>query len=327
VSPEADAKPDPVPVALLTGFLGSGKTTLLNRLLAAPDFAGTALIVNEFGEIGIDHLLLTAPEEQIVLLDNGCLCCALRDDLATTIAELLRRRDTAPSAPFRQIIVETTGLAEPAALLQELAGQAESGGYALDGVLTLVDATNGLATLDRHPEAVGQAAIADRLVISKSDIAVPEATATLRRRLGAINPEAPIQLASEIALERGLVFGAGACDPGDSWLEAARHHHHDDHIASFAIVLDKPIGWTAFKLWMGTLAAVCGDRLLRVKGFLGPAEAPDRPYVIQGVQGIFHPPVQLPAWPSEDRRTRLVFITDGLSEALIRQTMAVWDDF
>ena len=318
-------QPDRIPIAVLTGFLGSGKTTLLNRLLKLPELADTAVIVNEFGAIGIDHLLVEHASEQPILLGNGCLCCTARGDLQRCLDQLRRRRACGDIAPFRQVVIETSGLAEPAPILHTL--------------VTDPDVTRAFA-LDRQEEARRQVAVADRLAITKTDLAGTDAAA-LTRRLQAFNPGAPIAPAADAAIGRGLIFGGGVLDPrsgdfdAERWLRAAAydagpvhaHHRHDDRIDSFCLVRARPIDWDGFKLWLAALTALCGERMLRVKGFVAATASPDRPFLVQGVRHVFAPPVQLTAWPSDDRRTRLVFITQGLSRELVAKTMEIWDGF
>jgi len=313
--------PDPrLPVAVLTGFLGSGKTTLLNRLLKRPELAETAVIVNEFGAIGIDHLLTEHASERPILLGNGCVCCALRDDLRRALEELRRR-----GAPFRRVVLETTGLAEPAPILQTLIHDPDvAKGYALAGIVATVDAVTGAGALARHEEARRQVAAADRLVITKTDLAGADAPA-LEARLRAINPGAAIVPASA---REGVLFDDSARSDPERWFGTfAEPRHAGNGLQSFCLVRDRPVDGDGFALWLASLAAASGERLLRIKGFVATTASPDRPYLVQGVQHVLSPPVQLAAWPSDDRRTRLVFITDGLSRDLIAKTMEVWDDF
>jgi G3E family GTPase len=323
------------PVALLTGFLGSGKTTLLNRLLKRPELANTAVIINEWGAIGIDHLLVESAREP-VLLENGCLCCNALGDLARALDGLRRRRVRGEIA-FDRVVIETTGLAAPAPILASLTADPEiAGTYVLDGTVATIDAACGAATLDRHEEARRQAAVADRLIVTKTDIA--EAWGDLLARLRTLNPAAPIDRAREIEPGLAHLFCGRSVDP-QRWLDATaydsgdRHAHThaeghgDGRIQSFVLTREQPMSGDAFKLWLSVLAGLCGERLLRVKGFVAVSEGPDRPFLIQGVQHVFEPPVRLAAWPSDDRRTRLVFITEGLSRELIAQTLEVWEDF
>jgi G3E family GTPase len=315
-----------VPVAVLTGFLGSGKTTLLNRLLKHPELRDTAVIVNEFGAIGIDHLLVEHAGAEPILLENGCLCCTARGELAATL-DSLRRRRARGEVPFSRVIVETTGLASPAPILDALVGDADvAHAFVLGGIVATVDALCGARTLDRYEEAREQAAIADRLVLTKTDLAESDAAATLAARLRALNPAAPIDRGADAAVGQELLFcGDPTASRFDAY-DAAESHPHG-RIQSFCLTRDRPIGWDALKLWLSVLAALCGERLLRVKGFVAVAQSPDRPFLVQGVQHVFDAPVQLRAWPDNDRRTRLVFITDGLSRDLVAGTLDIWDDF
>jgi G3E family GTPase len=317
--------PDPgrIPVTLLTGFLGSGKTTLLNRLLCLPELRDTAVIVNEFGPIGIDHLLVERASVEPVLLENGCLCCSTRGALAATLDGLRRRRARDEIVPFRRVVIETTGLATPAPILETLRDPDLTPAFGLVGIVTTIDGLCGASTLDRYEEARRQAAIADRLVLTKTD-AGGESVA-LATRLRALNPAAPIDRAAEMALGTEILFSAGS-DRARSEAYGREGHRHEG-IETFCLVRNRPIAWDGFKLWLSVVAALCGERLLRVKGFVALAEVPDRPFLVQGVQHVFDAPVQLPAWPSDDHRTRLVFITEGLRRDVIANTMDVWSDF
>ncbi len=329
----ASARPDPIPLVVLTGFLGAGKTTLLNELLKSPALAGTAALINEFGEIGLDHLLVRTVESDIVMLTTGCICCTVRGELVGALEDLTRALDNG-RVTFNRVVLETTGLADPAPVLHTIMAHPYLlMRYRLEGVITLVDAMAGGATLDRHRESVKQAAIADRLVITKTDLlpADDEGLAHLRARLRALNPAAPILDAAkgEAAPER--LLDCGLYDPGRKtadvrrWLAAeaysapgtAADTAHDDRVRAVTFSTDKALTASAFDMFLELLRALHGPKLLRVKGILKLAESPDTPTVIHGVQHIFHPPAVLPAWPDEDRRTRIVIIGIDLEMATI----------
>ena len=316
-----------LPVTLLTGFLGSGKTTVLNNLLRQPGLARTAVIINELGEIGIDHDLVETATEDFVLLKSGCVCCSVRSDLIDTLRDLFLKRVRGQIAEFDRVVIETTGLADPAPVLHTLTGDPlVTARYRLDGVIATVDAANGGDTLDRAFEAVKQAAIADRILLTKTDLADAGAAGRLMARLHALNPAALIvPVVNGVADPAGL-FDIGLYNPATKsldvqrWLnaEAFEHHHdhgdelsrHDHSIRSFVFTLDHPIASEALKHWIEMLVAFQGPDLLRVKGIVNVADRAG-PLVIQGVQHIFHPPIELAAWPSGDRRSRIVFITRG----------------
>lgn len=335
-----------VPVTVLTGFLGSGKTTTLNRLLKAPHLADTVVIVNELGEIALDHLLIESKSENLVLLSNGCVCCTVRIDLVDTLRDLLTERGRRIAAMPR-VIVETTGLADPAPILHTLiVDPAIAPHYRLQGVVATVDGVNGARTLDSHFEAVKQAAVADRILLTKGDLASAEGLAALKSRLHTLNPGAPVVEVVDGRIEPAGFFSPSPYDPdsrsGDvrEWLResGADHdddgddHHdghdhggvgrHDDHINAYSFAIDGPVNWSDFTHWLELMAAMRGEELLRVKGLVARADEPDRPMVVHGVQNIFHPPVQLERWPSADRRTRLVFITRDIPRDLIERTLA-----
>jgi G3E family GTPase len=319
-----------VPVAVITGFLGSGKTTLLARLLRDPALARTAVIVNEFGEVGLDHLLVEASDEEILLLDSGCVCCSVRGDLVRTAGSLLARRAAGAITPFERIVIETTGLADPAPILQALmTDPAIADSLRLESVIATVDAAAGAASLDAHPESVKQAAIADRIVVTKTDLADPVVNGLLAR-LNALNPAALKLTAVHGAVDASRLFGgmydAQARGPDvRRWLAAdafphgrADHGHHhaadrrDGAIASFCLRRSTPTRAVTLALFLQVLAEHCGARLLRLKGLVDVLESPGRPAVIHGVQHGFHPPAWLDAWPDDARSTRIVVIAQGL---------------
>ncbi|MBR1177171.1 GTP-binding protein [Bradyrhizobium sp. KB893862 SZCCT0404] len=344
------------PVTVLTGFLGSGKTTTLSRLLKALEFAGTVAIINEFGEIGLDHLLIETTEERFALLDNGCICCTVRNDLVDTLLGLVARSEAGLLPDFRRVVIETTGLADPAPILHSLLAEPRlAQAYRIDGVLATVDAVNGLATLNAHREAVKQVAVADRLLITKTDLIEETALAPLLARLTALNPtatmirsrdgDAPPDALVGVGLDRpraapGEVvnwfkWATGATERSGFRAEAhdvacedpgcAHPSHglrHGDGITTFSIVIDRPIAWGPFKQWLEYLAMLKGEDLLRFKGLIHIAERPDTPIVVHGVQHVFHPPSELSSWPSKERSTRLVFITRGIQRALIESTLS-----
>jgi G3E family GTPase len=350
-----------IPISVITGFLGSGKTTLLSRLLKHPDMADTAVLINEFGEIGLDHHLVEAVSGEMVVMDSGCLCCTIRGDLAQSLRTLYFRRVRGEIPQFKRVVIETTGLADPAPILQTLMEDPiiESY-YRLDTVVTTVDAVNGKSQLDAQFESVKQAAVADRLLLTKCDIAMPETVATLKARLSTLNPGAPLFEVSHGEIEPARLFGAGLYNPAtktvdvQNWLRAEayeqpahdhddHHHHdhghdhdegchghdhaaqdvnrHDDRIRATCLTFDEPIDWEAFSLWMGSLARYRGEDLLRVKGILNVA-GEERPVAVHGVQHVFHPPARLPHWPSEDRRSRLVLITRDMDRAFLEESYA-----
>ncbi|MEA3153607.1 MAG: hypothetical protein QOK44_1196 [Betaproteobacteria bacterium] len=329
-----------IPVSVLTGFLGSGKTTLLGRLLRDPSMSRTAVIINEFGAIGLDHELIETSDESFVRLSNGCLCCNVRSDLTLTLGDLAARRAAGTVPPFERVVIETTGLADPAPILHALMTDRDlCEVYALDGVVTTVDAITGIATLDAHEESVRQAAVADRIVITKTD--VPESrSAALTERLSKINPGASVMEVVRGAIAPSALFGCGLLDATrkivdvQAWLacEAIErtdtghaHHHHTPGISTFCIVRDEPVRAVTLALFLSALAENCGPDLLRMKGIVHVAEEPDRPAVIHGVQHVYHAPVWLDHWPSDDRRTRMVFIGRRIPEAWVRALLDLLD--
>jgi G3E family GTPase len=321
---DRDRSAERTPVGVVTGFLGSGKTTLLNRLLADPRMAKSLVLVNEFGEIGLDHLFIEARDGDLVLMKSGCVCCTVRGDLEVTLRDIAARRQREAIPPFDRVLIETTGLADPAPIAGLFLNHPlVAHDYRLDAIVATVDAVHGGRQLAEHAESVKQAALADRLVLTKGDLA-GEGAGALRARLAALNPGAALHAAVKGAIDPALLFGAGPFDPegrsekARAWLAAERYGHHahghDDHdaaIGSFSLVHDAPLDWDRFQRWLGALRAAHADRLLRVKGILNVA-GESGPLVIHGVHDTFHPPVALAAWPDDDRRSRLVLIVHGL---------------
>jgi G3E family GTPase len=343
--------PPPIPFTVLTGFLGAGKTTLLNRLLTDPSLSDALVIINEFGEVGLDHLLIEKVDGDMLLMSSGCLCCTVRGDLITTLEDALRKRDNGRIKAFSRVIVETTGLADPAPVLHTIMHHPYLMlRFRLQGVVTVVDAINGSATLDSQEEAVKQVAVADRIVLTKTDLATtPEqirAVVDLRARLTALAPAARIvEVADAQAaniLDSGLFGFEGKSPDVARWLndealseaqaqpqdaQPANAHdpnRHDSRIRSFCLTSDRLISPATFDLFMDMLRNVHGSNMLRVKGLIGLSDDPARPVVIHGVQHVFHPPVRLDGWPDGEQLTRIVFILRDLEP---QHVQGLWSAF
>jgi G3E family GTPase len=306
----------PIPVSVITGFLGSGKTTLLGRLLRHPAIGRTAVIINEFGEIGLDHELVEASTETLIALPNGCLCCKVRSDLTLTLLDLAARRAAGTVPAFERVVIETSGLADPAPILHALISDPDLAAlYEFDRVVTTVDTIAGISTLDRHRESVNQIALAERIVLTKTDICEREPEAILRR-ISTINPRAHVVRAVRGEIDPSALFGGvvGQSSRDAMLLDAFAEgggdvaHSHTDEITSASLVREQPISAVTLALFLAALAENCGPDLLRMKGIVCVAEARERPAIVHGVQHVYHAPAWLDDWPSDDRRTRMVFI-------------------
>jgi G3E family GTPase len=340
---DADKSATRLPVSLITGFLGSGKTTLLNKLLRHDGMADSAVIINEFGEVGLDHLLVEAIDGEVAVLASGCVCCTLRSDLEETLRGLLIKRDRGEVPPFSRVLVETTGLADPAPIVQLLLNNPLVCHYVrLDAVVTTVDTVNGLRQIGEHAEAVKQAALADRLLLTKTDLAGADSIAQLNRLLVTLNPGATRHCVPNGEIAPDALFGAALFDPARKtadvrrWINESayrvhgerghdRHSHeapaHDDAkhahaggISAYCLISDEPLSWDAVSSWLARLRKSAGEDLLRVKGILNLI-GENAPVAIHGVHHVFHAPVQLESWPDADRRSRIVFITRGIEPA------------
>jgi G3E family GTPase len=356
----------PIPVSVLTGFLGAGKTTLLNRILSDPAMRNTAVVINEFGEIGLDHLLVEKTDDNIFEMASGCLCCTIRGDLVDTLIRLIEKRDRGEVLAFARLVIETTGLADPAPVLHTVMSHPYLvQRYRLEGVIAVVDTVNGEATLDAHAEAVKQVAVADRIVITKADLLSglkgEDRLHAIIARLRKLNPAARLlEVARDVTPER--LFNTGLYDPATKtsevrrWLAAEaydpaarrggrgrRSHHrghdhghnhghdhdvnrHDDHIRAFCVTSERAIEPWGFDLFCDLVKSYHGPNLLRLKAIVKLSDDPLRPVVIHGVQHIFHPPVRLAAWPDADHRSRLVFITRDIDKAEIDKLFAAFTD-
>lgn len=357
---------DTIPITVLTGFLGSGKTTLLSKLLRHPGMDKAAVIINEFGEVGLDHELIEKSEEEPILMESGCLCCTLRTDLVETLHDLFGRRARGESILFDRVLIETTGLADPAPIVHTLIADPLIGRcFHLDSVIATVDAAAGGQTLDAHEESVRQAAVADRLLITKTDIADAAAISRLDERLDAINPGADRYRVLDGEIEPARLFGAGLYDPKTKSADVQRwlneeayaddakseaeadghdhghnhhghdHSHHDhghdhdhdhdhhDGINAFCLYKDEALSWESWVGFLQSLIDARGQDMLRIKGILN-VEGLEQPVAVHGVQHVFHPPAILEKWPSDDRRSRLVFIAKDVPQQVIRTMLDSW---
>ena len=323
-----------IPVTVITGFLGSGKTTLLSSILKKKEMQKTAVIINEFGEIGLDHALIEHTDENIVELQSGCICCTIQGDLNKTLIDLFDKMMNGKVSSFNRVLIETTGLANPVPIIHTLMSSIELIRiYSLDGVITVVDSVNGEKTLDLHEESLKQLALAEKIILSKTDIVNKDDIKSLVYRIKEINPVSQIIFSKfgNIPLEK--IFGLGAYDPYKKsadvkkWLAAEKykdkkhHHHHDvnrhnENIRAFSMMSENPVNMIAFSFFRDMITAALGANLLRMKGIINIA-GEERPAVIHGVQHIFHPVQWLEKWPDNDRRTKLVFITQNIKKEQI----------
>lgn len=346
---------DKTPVTLLTGFLGSGKSTLLSQILQDPAFSKTAVIVNEFGEVGLDDFMVTHAKEQILEMTTGCLCCTIRGDISQTLLDLFSKRSAGEIAPFERVIIETTGLADPVPVIHTLTKDPEiSDHFSLSGVVVTVDAANGSSTLDRQEECLKQVLVADRVVLTKTDLDIEEGQVTaLRARLNRLNPTAQLleKQSSDFQLETlfdTALFNEKTKSPDvQKWLNMENmthnhghehhdhdhdheHHHdinkHGDDIECFSLILDQPVSAQSFLMAIRLLIGKHGQHLLRIKGVVFIEEDPSKPFVLHGVQHVFHELIQLENWPSDDHRTKIVFITRELPKTMIEAYFTSWLD-
>ena len=345
---------DLIPVTLLTGFLGSGKSTLLTEILEQPAFVNTAVVVNEFGEIGLDGILIKHSEDQIVEMTSGCLCCTIRGDIRQTLLDLHSKRTNGDIPDFNRVIVESTGLADPAPVVHTLMSDPLlDRRYMLGGVVTTVDALTGVVTLENHKECEKQVAVADRLVITKTDLVnSPDAQGSLgdlQARLSALNPTAIILDRNNAEFDHNRLFDTSLFDPDTksinvrSWLNAEvsgdhhnhshhhdhEHHHHDvtrhgSDIRAFTLTFEEPVTIEAFASSLEALSLTQGESILRIKGIVNTVDRPGIPLVIHGVQHVFHDPVWLDEWPDEDHQTKLVFITKGIERETLDVFFKAW---
>ena len=312
----------PIPVSIVTGFLGSGKTTLISRILRNPAFRRTAVIVNEFGEIGLDHDLIATSDDRVVTLTTGCLCCAVQTDLARTLIDLADRR-AAGSADYDRILIETSGLSDPAPMLQAMITDPNVfARHLAPAVVTLVDSVHGETTLRDHREARHQVALADRLLFSKTDQQAP--AKPLLGQLTTLNPAAP--RATTADADPAMLFAASSVAALSDRLADTPHRSAHNDIETITLIRDQPLPALALTLLLQAVAEHCGPRLLRLKGLVAIQEMPERPAVIHGVRHVVSPPAFLDHWPSEDRRTRMVFIAKGVPRHFVARLLDAIED-
>jgi G3E family GTPase len=349
---DRDRSGERAPVSVITGFLGSGKTTLLNRLLRHAAMARSLVVVNEFGEIGLDQHFIESRDSDLVLLRSGCICCTVRGDLERTLRDIAARRQRGAIPPFERVLIETTGLADPAPIAGLLLNHPfVTHDFRLDAIVATLDAANAVRQLEEHAESVAQVAIADRLVLTKTDLVDAATSASVRQRARALNPAAPILAAVAGAIAPEALFGAGPFDPvrgkprARLWLaseayadsahdrgcrdprcahpahatEADGESRHDARIRTLCLIEEAPLDWLVFRRWLDAVRAQWGDSLLRVKGILA-VDGEAGPLVVHGVHRTFHPPVALEDWPDDDRHSRLVFILRGLAPETLRES-------
>ena len=333
--------PKNIGISVLTGFLGSGKTTVLTSLIKQKQMANAAIIINEFGEVGLDHDLIETTDEKIIELQNGCICCTIQGDLKTTLLNLLKKMEKGEVSLFNHVIIETTGLADPVPIIHTLMTSLDLQRiYSIDGVITVVDSINGESTFNAHEEAVKQTAFADRIILSKTDIADKEKVNSLTKRIKAINPKVTIIESDKNSLPVSKLLGLNDYNPQNKdwnvreWLDIEKnkssshsHNHHDHHhkhdvnrhgddIETFAMVTSQPVSMTSVNFFLELLMSQMGEDILRIKGILN-VKGQSCPAVIHGVQHIFHPLEWLEKWPSEDKQSRLVFITKNIKKDTI----------
>jgi G3E family GTPase len=330
----------PIPILVVSGFLGSGKTTLLRNLLLDPEAGEIAVIVNEFGEVGIDHHLVRKTDVRTTLLRNGCVCCSMRDDLSEALRHLLSQRERGTIPRFGRVVIETTGLADPAPILHTIVAEpVVRNHFRVERVVTTIDAVNGASNLDTYGEALRQVAAADHLIVTKLDLAPPEATEDLKARLRSINPAATVVDASFGSIDftplltqesqRGAVgidrLGAVSFAVTGGPMASAAVHAMSDRVASRCLVFDHPLNWQMFGIWLTMLLHRHGDRILRLKGLLNVG-AERGPLLVEGVQHVIHVPRHLREWPDADRRSRIVFIARDLDLAQVEASLAAFQD-